>query len=107
MVQKPKATEWSELLEATRFALSTLRLEDLEKLSARAEEMLEATAARHSPPPAGFRLTPGERRKVLAQQRMLGNLLAATDRNLVVARHLCGGSLGPNSGRGLDSRWVR
>jgi hypothetical protein len=106
MAQNPEATEWSGLLEATRLALSTLHLEDLEKLAARADQMLNAAAVRDSVTPAGPGLDQGERRKVLQEHRLLGNLLAATDRNLDILRRLHGGPDQSSSGR-LDSRWVR
>jgi hypothetical protein len=104
MAQNPDVTEWSGLLESTRLALSTLRLEDLEKLAARAERILETTAV--PGPSAKLSLTPSQRRKVLDQQHLLESLLVATDRNLAVLRRLRGASA-LSRVSGLDSRWVR
>jgi hypothetical protein len=106
MAQNARATEWSGLLESTRLALSTLRLDDLEKLAARAEQMLDAMTERDSMRAAGPRLDPGDRRKVLGEHRLLGSLLAATDRNLDLLRRLHGSPARSGAG-GLDSRWVR
>ena len=103
MAQNARATEWSGLLESTRLALSTLHLEDLEKLAARAEQMLDAASMRDSVRP---RIDPGERRKIHEGHRLLGSLLAATDKNLDILRRLHG-SPGRNGASGLDSRWVR
>jgi hypothetical protein len=102
MAQNIEVTEWSGLLEATRLALTTLRLDDLERLAALAEKMLEVSAIPGSAPSAALKLGHGERRKVLDEHRLLGRLLAATDRNLDVFRRLHG-----SLGQGLDSRWAR
>jgi hypothetical protein len=73
-----RAEAWEELLAATRQALSTLRAEELEELASRAEKMLEETAP-----------TTTAQAGLKAEQRLLGDLLSATDRNLQVLRRLC------------------
>jgi hypothetical protein len=104
MAQRAKRTEWCGLLAETRLALSTLRLEDLEKLAARAEEMLEATAGNVAGPPRDLDLSRGERSSVAKEHHLLGSLLAATSRNLEVLQRLRGT---PDSRGEMDSRWVR
>ena len=102
---KSAANEWSRLLQETRLALTTLRAQDLDDLTARAESMSVATVGQDSirqriPNPG-----PRELLGVTREHRLLSDLLVATDRNLNVLRRLRGYSRTP-AGE-ANSRWVR
>ena len=101
MAGRAAVTEWNELLAETRQALSTLRAEDLELLTVRAEEMLAVTSV------CASRIDRGECRGLGREHRLLGHLLTATDRNIEVLRRLRGGACGRSSAGGIDLRWVR
>jgi hypothetical protein len=97
---------WSGLLEETRQALSTLRVEDLEEMSTRAERMFDAAAGLESRRQQGTALRGAERAKVAREHRLLGDLLRATDKNLQVLRRLEGRLHGRvRAGEG-NERWV-
>jgi hypothetical protein len=107
MPQQSGKNEWSLLLAEARQALSTLRADELTELAARADCMLEATLGIDSirqrmPTPQGQHLE-----ELTREHRRLGDLLAATHRNLKVLRGV------RTDGRGCartgeeDSRWVR
>jgi hypothetical protein len=104
MRKRTEAGDWSGLLAQTRQALATLRAEDLEDLAARADCMLNATVGddwirQRIPRPQAAEL-----RDLTRQNRLLGDLLVATDKNLAVLRRLRGGE---REGAGVESRWVR
>jgi hypothetical protein len=107
MAGKSGATEWSVLLSETRHALSTLRSEDLERLAARGEQMLLATAGRDPGSSGDPGLGPTERHELAREHRLLGSLLAATDSNIEVLRRLRGVTCRRSDAGGIDSRWVR
>jgi hypothetical protein len=89
---------WYELLAATQLALTHLRADELEELASLAEQMLRTTQTGES--------TPGSREQaalLTARQRLLGDLLAATDSNAQVLRRLHErGSIGEG-----NARWLR
>jgi hypothetical protein len=107
MAQKAKVTAWCGLLAETRLALSTLRQDDLEKLAARAEKMVEATTGHDADPLVNLEFGQGERSRVTKEYRLLGSLLAATGKNLEILQRLRGNSPRPNIAGEMDSRWVR
>jgi hypothetical protein len=83
---------WQGLLAETHAALAALRVEELEDLSARAGRLRDAAG-----------LKPWERDGVVLRQRLLGDLLLATDSNLRVLRRLRDRSGGGGEG---NARWV-
>jgi hypothetical protein len=91
-----RAEAWEELLAATRQALSALRAEDLEELAERAEKMLEETEPRTTAQ-AGLK----------AEQRLLGDLLSATDRNMQVLRRVCARKSANLEAEDGHRAWVR
>ena len=97
---------WSGLLEETRQALSTLLVEDLEELSARAERMFDAAAGLESRRQQGTALRGAERAKVAREHRLLGDLLRATDKNLQVLRRVEGRLHGRERAGEVNERWV-
>jgi hypothetical protein len=105
MAEAVGTDSWSGLLEETRQALSTLRVEDLEELSARAERIFDAAAGLELRR-QGTVLRGAERAKVAREHRLLGDLLRATDKNLQVLRRLEGRLHGRvRAGEG-NERWV-
>jgi hypothetical protein len=105
--EKDRGGDWNGLLEQTREALATLRAEDLEELAARADCMLSATVGndwirQRIPSPQAQELA-----DLTRQQRLLGKLLLATDRNLAVLRRMRG-EAGERTGAGrARSPWER
>lgn len=97
MADKGEASDWVGLLAETRLALSTLCLEDLEKLAARAEEMFGGTALH-----ATGSLNRPAQHGLSQEHRLLGKLLSATGSNLAVMRRIRSRAAGEE---GL--RWVR
>lgn len=85
-------SEWSVLLRQTRFALSTLRADELEDLAVRAERMLKL------PSECSNRHEIGDSANASHEHRLLGDLLAATDSNLQVLRRLRSRSHAPGAG---------
>ena len=108
MAETAGTKDWSALLAETRQALANLRAEDLEELAARAQSMFDAAAASE---PAQRRGTPGlaadTRAQLVQEHRLLGDLLAATDRNLEVLRRLRGRLRDPAHAGEVHSQWVR
>jgi hypothetical protein len=94
---------WSGLLEETRRALTALRTEDLEELSARAERMSDVTGFRRQQRPM---LRPGEMVSVAKEHCLLGELLIATDRNYKFLQRLQGRRYGRALVGKRDLRWV-
>jgi hypothetical protein len=105
--ERAEAGDWSGLLAQTRQALATLRAEDLEELAARADCMLSATVGddwirqRIAKPQAQELLD------LRRQNRLLGDLLVATDRNLAVLRRLRGSDCEGTGAGKAELRWVR
>lgn len=99
------ADGWGELLADARQALATLRAEELEDLAARADCMRRATTGEDWIRQRIPRPQAGEAVKLLREQRLLGDLLAATKQNLEVLRRLRGDMRGC-AGEG-SSRWAR
>jgi hypothetical protein len=94
--QIARSIEWGRLLEETRAALASLRSDDLDKLSQRADEMF-ATDIEGAPQPGVQRLFGGQEVAALKRsQRLLGALLVATDRNRAVLRQVLGTSQSPH-----------
>lgn len=90
--------EWIGLLAETRNALGSLRVEDLERLSVRAETMLSAIKCGQA---GGINPSAAKR-----EHHLLAELLRVTGGNLEVARRTRGGEAERSrTGRGL--RWVR
>jgi hypothetical protein len=104
MAARSATNEWSALLEETRHALSSLCVEDLQKLAARAECMLAATFGPDSVRQQLPRPQAWEMLEISRQHSLLRDLLGATDKNLAVLRRLRGrtGDVGE-----VNSRWVR
>lgn len=105
--ERAGAGDWSGLLAQTRQALATLRAEDLEELAARADCMLSATVGddlirQRIPRPQAQELL-----DLTRQNRLLGDLLLATDRNLAVLRRLRGDDCGRTGPGKVRSRWAR
>jgi hypothetical protein len=99
--------EWSLLLAEARQALSMLRADELTDLAARADCMLAATLGMDSirqrmPPPQGHELE-----ELSREHRRLGDLLAATHRNLKVLRGVRVDVRGSTRVEEEGSRWVR
>lgn len=101
MAERPGTDGWSGLLAETRQALAGLRAEELEELAARAECMWMAVAGEDWIRQRIPRPQAQETVRLARQHRLLGDLLAATERNLKVLRRL--------RGRGGEerSRWAR
>jgi hypothetical protein len=106
VAERAEAGDWGGLLAQTRRALATLRAEDLEELAARADCMLSATVG-----PDWIRQVPRpEAQELLGltrQNRLLGDLLNATGKNLAVLRRLRGAECGVTGAGKAESRWVR
>jgi hypothetical protein len=102
------ANEWSLLLEEARQALATLRAGDLEELAARADCMLAATVGWDGIRQRIERPSRSELTELGTMQRRLGDLLAATQRNLKVLRSTraegCGADGRASAARGSDAR---
>jgi hypothetical protein len=98
---------WSELLAQTRQALATLCAEDLEELAARADCMLSAAVGHDGIRQRIPRPQEQELVDLTRQNRLLGDLLHATDRNLAVLRQLRGDEYGRTHTRKVNSRWAR
>jgi len=103
--KNPGANQWSLLLDEARSALSTLRVEDLDELAARAECMLSATLDHDSIRQRLPRLVERELLDVSRRHRLLADLLVATKGNLEVVHRLRGYDRA-GAGR-ANSRWVR
>ena len=99
------ANEWGALIEETRLALSTLRAQDLDELTARAHCMLAATVGQDS---IRQRMPWPRQRELLEmtrQRRLLSDLLIATGKNLDVLRRMRGHDcVRPGE---ANARWVR
>ncbi|HWB32392.1 MAG TPA: hypothetical protein VG714_04385 [Acidobacteriaceae bacterium] len=81
--------DWSELLAETRAALAHLNADELERLAARAEEILQAC------PDGTFPVSTSTKRKEIARQvSLLGSLLEATGQNMRVVRKARGAAEG-------------
>jgi hypothetical protein len=107
VIARSGTNEWSMLLAETRHALETLSAEDLEELAARAECMLAATLGldtvrQYLPRPQGTDLI-----AMTQQQRLLGDLLRATDQNLAVLHRLHNRAGDRHRAGEVNSRWVR
>jgi hypothetical protein len=74
--------QWSILLQEARQALANLRADDLEELAARAECMLAATLGTEPVRQTMPRPDARDIAHMHKQQRMLGDLLLATQSNL-------------------------
>jgi hypothetical protein len=95
---------WSGLIEQTRGALATLDVQDLEELAARAELMLDEAASLGA---WGHGSGETERAGIVREHRLLGDLLAATGRNLEVLRRLGRDRRMLPACREVNRRWVR
>ncbi len=107
VIERAGRNGWGELLAQTRQALATLRAEDLEELAARADCMLSATVGhdwirQRIPIPQEQELL-----DLTRQNRLLGDLLHATDRNLAVLRQQRGDKYERSLAGKVNSRWAR
>jgi hypothetical protein len=98
---------WSELLQQSRCALATLRVDVLEELVGRAERMRAATvgsdASRQRIASPLRKRTPG----VAHEIGLLRELLVETERNLKVLQVTRGDALSRGRGGEVRQRWVR
>jgi hypothetical protein len=97
---------WSILIEQTRHALATLRAEDLEELSERAEGMSDVNAGAGSHLRHQEGIHPVELADVMREHRLLGDLLVVTDRNFKFLRRLQGRNHDSMCACERDIRWV-
>ena len=98
---------WGELLQQTRCALTSLRVEDLEELAGRAECMLAATVGhepirQRMPRPQAQQLA-----GVAREHRLLHELLIATGCNISVLRRISGDDRTTMRAGEVKPRWVR
>jgi hypothetical protein len=93
---------WEELLTAASEALATLRAQDLEELTVRAEHML-----RDATPENLSALRRAGVANLKSEHRLLGDLLLATDRNLQVLRRVCARKSGSTAAGEAHRTWAR
>jgi hypothetical protein len=106
-VVSSSSDSWSELLQQSRQALSTLRVDALEELAGRAECMLAATLG-SDPIRQRIPRPQGERMPELARELgLLRDLLSASDRNLKVLRGVSKDARYRGRAGEAGPRWVR
>lgn len=107
MTARNEVNGWSDLIATTRDALATLRAEDLEQLASRATILLDGALGYELMRRGTLSFSETELIEVTTEHRLLGALLAATDRNIQVLRRLRCSAGCDSSGLEVNSRWVR
>ena len=102
-----RSIDWIQLLEETRVALGSLRSDDLDRLSRRAEEMFAADIEATQRPEVQRIRGGGEASALSKGHRLLGDLLLETDRNCAVLWRTLGASQNPRRAGEETPRWVR